>query len=140
MQHDKPDVAQTEGMPASAGLGIPNGGLQVVAPSQKIYDLIIENLKSPSTANYEFADQSLLGDLFSGRWVALPYTYNALKTLRDCHQPIWRDNEVKNVHYILDKPWDHKSQDEQHFTHDWWHDINADRLAAEEKQGVADGF
>jgi hypothetical protein len=47
--------------------------------------------------------RELLSEVFAGRWVALPYVYNVLKTLRmegvyDC---IWRDGEVKAVHYIF---------------------------------------
>lgn len=80
-----------------------NGGLQVVNPSKAIYDLILTTLGQPQTANYAFPGQSLLSDLFCGRWVALPYIYNALKTLRwqGVHDYFWRDDEVKNVHYIL---------------------------------------
>ncbi|KAJ5819724.1 hypothetical protein N7474_005315 [Penicillium riverlandense] len=42
------------------------------------------------------------------RWVALPYVYNTLKTMRpeSLHGVIWRDEEVRAVHYILAvKPW-----------------------------------
>ena len=91
-------------------------------------------------SNYEFADQSLLGDLFSGRWVGLPYIYNALKTLRDCHKEIWRDQSVKNCHYILDKPWNEKPEDAKNETHKWWHVVNEERIADEKKSGLFDGF
>lgn len=123
---------------------MPNGGLQVVNPSKAVYDLIIQQMAKPSAVeNYEFADQSLLSDLFRGQWVALPYTYNALKTLRwkDVHAPIWRDQEVKNIHYILSpKPWDEKAGEESDETHTWWWASNLERLAAEENAGVQDGF
>lgn len=71
-------------------------------PSQGVYDKIVEQLASPATLQYAFPDQDLLGDVFKGRWVALPYIYNALKTLRweGVHDTIWRDKHVKNVHYI----------------------------------------
>lgn len=96
-----------------------------------------------SIDNYEFADQSLLSDLFLGRWVGLPYIYNALKTLRweDVHRPIWRDEEVKNIHYILSpKPWDEKPGEESNETHQWWRAANSERLAEEQKAGIDDGF
>ncbi|KAJ5414604.1 hypothetical protein N7509_001231 [Penicillium cosmopolitanum] len=149
-QHDSPDIAQTAGPSATAGLGIPNGGLQVVNPSQAIYDKIVEQLASESaTSGYDFADQSLLGDIFYGRWVALPYIYNALKTLRwkGVHDSIWRDNSVKNVHYILSpKPWDEWANGQIHEgesqdpSHAWWISLNSERLAEEEQGGLADGF
>lgn len=125
---------------------MPNGGLQVVNPSKGIYDKIVAQLATSATSNYEFADQSLLGDLFYGRWVAVPYIYNALKTLRweGVHNTIWRDNNVKNVHYILSpKPWDEvredvqKSQDPSHV---WWIEMNKDRINDEEQRGMKDDF
>ena len=113
-------------------------------PSKAVYDLILDRLThDPSIENYEFADQSLLSDLFSGRWVALPYIYNALKTLRwkDVHATIWRDDRVKNVHYILaPKPWDERREDGADATHEWWHKVNEERLASEKKDGINDGF
>ena len=137
-QHGQPDEAQRSGAPPTAGLGMPNGGLQVVAPSKAVYDLISNHLTTGAVAAYEFADQSLLGDLFSGRWVSLPYTYNALKTLRDIHKEIWRDSEVKNVHYILDKPWDGEGSNP--ITHRWWIEANSERVRAEKEKGIDDGF
>ncbi|KAJ5987939.1 hypothetical protein N7481_003149 [Penicillium waksmanii] len=143
-QHDSPDIAQTAGPPATAGLGIPNGGLQVVNPSQAIYDKIVAQLASSTTLQYDFADQSLLGDIFNGRWVALPYVYNALKTLRwkGIHDVIWRDKSVKNIHYILSpKPWDEWADGQGHDpSHAWWISLNAERLAEEQQRGLTDGF
>jgi len=91
-QHGNPDEAQVEGPPPTAGLRMVNGGLQVVNPSEAVYNIILETMANDSSVDsYEFADQSLLSDAFKGRWVALPYIYNALKTLRwkDVHAPIW---------------------------------------------------
>ena len=121
-----------------------NGGLQVVNPSKGTYEAIINNMgDSSSIENYEFADQSLLSDVFKNRWVALPYIYNALKTLRwkDVHAPIWRDQRVKNVHYILSpKPWDENPGDGEDETHSWWHEINGKRKEEESRHGILDGF
>jgi lipopolysaccharide biosynthesis glycosyltransferase len=121
---------------------MPNGGLQVVNPSKDIYQLIQKRLAEDS-ANLDFADQSLLSDIFWGRWVAIPYVYNALKTLRwdNVHAPIWRDTEVKNVHYILTpKPWDEKPGEETDETHQWWNALNQERIQEEKRRGIDDGF
>lgn len=124
-----------------------NGGLQVVVPSKQYYDMIIARLgENTSIASYDFADQSLLSDVFRGNWVTLPYVYNALKTLRweGVHNQIWQDDKVKNVHYILPpKPWDsergqEKPEDTLLFT--WWWDMNDDRLRVEKVDGIDDGF
>ena len=145
-QHGLPDQAQTQGAPPTTGLGMMNGGLQVVNPSIAVYNLILARLQNDAAiSDYDFADQSLLSDLFLGRWVALPYIYNALKTLRwkGVHDAIWRDEEVKNVHYILaPKPWDEieKKGKAEDATHEWWFAANERRLAAEKEKGVVDGF
>ncbi|KAI9842904.1 MAG: hypothetical protein M1837_006736 [Sclerophora amabilis] len=143
-QHSEPDLAQTIGASPDIGLGIVNGGLQVVNPSAKVYDLISNKLASATDVeNYEFADQSLLSDLFKGRWVPLPYVYNALKTLRwnGVHHQIWRDQEVKNVHYILSpKPWDDAPGKLTEETHGWWIAANLQRRSEEKTNGIDDGF
>ncbi|KAL8916641.1 MAG: hypothetical protein Q9208_008400 [Pyrenodesmia sp. 3 TL-2023] len=143
-QHGDPDLAQKQGAPATAGLGMPNGGLQVVNPSSVIFELMTKKMaSSEAVQNYDFADQSLLSDLFGGRWVALPYIYNALKIMawENVHDAIWRDNEVKNVHYLLSpKPWDEKPGEEQYATHKWWWTCNTERLSDEKKSGIDDGF
>lgn len=144
-QHGNPEEAQHTGPEPTAGIASPNGGLVVVNPSQDVYDKILQTLKDGDLTNsYEFADQSLLGERFYGRWVGLPYIYNALKTLRwdGVHDKIWQDDKVKNVHYILSpKPWDEASEEEsQEESHKWWHRMNKLRLADEEKRGIKDGF
>ncbi|KAI9375162.1 glycosyl transferase family protein [Aspergillus egyptiacus] len=147
-QHAAPSTAQTTGAPAIAGLGIPNGGLQVVNPSREIYDNIIARLATSATSAYDFADQSLLADMFHGRWVPLPYVYNALKTLRwkGVHDALWKDENVKNIHYILSpKPWDEDEnlrseqgdvQPGRDSTHEWWWALNRQRLEDEKANGL----
>ena len=146
-QHGEPKKAQVEGAPSSAGLAMPNGGLQVVVPSAEAYGMISKALGSEAAAEYEFPDQSLLADVFNGRWVGISYIYNALKTLRwkGVHDAIWRDDKVKNVHYILSpKPWDESDDDKKKEgrdeSHQWWWDIHEKRLTEEQKQGIKDGF
>jgi lipopolysaccharide biosynthesis glycosyltransferase len=122
---------------------MPNGGLQVVNPSQAVYDLILAQLGNESAMAYDFADQSLLSDVFFGRWVALPYTYNALKTMRTegVHHQIWHDDDVKNIHYILSpKPWDEEPGKCSNENHEWWWKVNIERLEHEKKNSIEDGF
>ena len=54
----------------------------------------------------------------------MPWCYNALKTLRKIHQQLWRDEEVRCLHYILAvKPWQTKVVDEwEKEMHQWWWD------------------
>jgi lipopolysaccharide biosynthesis glycosyltransferase len=122
---------------------MPNGGLQVVNPSLATYNLILAQLSNETSMAYDFADQSLLSDVFNGRWVTLPYVYNALKTLRSegVHSEIWRDDQVKNVHYILSpKPWEEKEGESTSEIHGWWWTVNSERLEKEKASGIQDGF
>lgn len=125
-----------------------NGGLQVVNPSSGVYNAILDHLSSDAAINMDFADQSLLSDLFKNRWVPLPYIYNALKTLKweGVHPQIWRDDKVKNIHYILaPKPWDEMDEEGNFIgkdaTHAWWVTHNQERLRGEKERGIkVDGF
>ena len=112
-------------------------------PSQAIYDKIIDRLATSSaTSKYDFADQSLLSDVFHGRWVPLPYIYNALKTMRwkGVHDAIWRDNKVKNVHYILNpKPWDEDEEARKAKSDPlnvWWWEVTEERREEEKNKCI----
>ncbi|KAJ3543002.1 hypothetical protein NM208_g2235 [Fusarium decemcellulare] len=136
-QHDNPEAAQKAGASVTSGLGKLNSGLLVINPSKVLYDQILERMETHGI-EYKFPDQDLLADLYRERWVPLPYVYNALKTLRasDVHGKIWRDDQVKNVHYILSpKPWNEIDAEGiwrgENEMHKWWVDANAARLAAE---------
>jgi lipopolysaccharide biosynthesis glycosyltransferase len=142
MQHDQPEYAQSHGAPSTAGLGMPNSGLLVINPSQTVYDLILAQLGNESTLAYDFPDQSLLADIFHGRWAALPYTYNALKTMQreGVHAQIWREDRIRLIHYILSpKPWDEEAGKYSDPTHNRWWKVNAERLAWEKSNGIENG-
>ncbi|KAH3687056.1 hypothetical protein WICPIJ_001970 [Wickerhamomyces pijperi] len=131
--------------PAHTTLAICNGGLQVVKPSKVLYDKIIAKLGEEGL-NYEFADQSLLSDVFQGGWVGLSYVYNYLKTLRLIHKDLDFAN-VKNIHYIITpKPWDLKTEEQRSSYEDatgtfqYWYDINDERVQLEKTKGLNDGF
>ena len=76
-------------------------------PSTHLANALTEFLNtSPLVPQFSFPDQDLLAAYFEGRWKVLPWCYNALKTLREIHKNLWRDEEARCVHYILhDKPW-----------------------------------
>ncbi|KAI5460807.1 glycosyltransferase family 8 protein [Mariannaea sp. PMI_226] len=141
-QHGDPVAAQTIAADPSSGLGKLNSGLLVLNPSDVIFEQIIDHMNIRGT-EYQFPDQDLLAELYAGRWVSLPYIYNALKTLRSpgVHDAIWRDDHVKNVHFILSpKPWDEIGSNGEwtgkQEMHKWWFDTNNERLTAEKAQGI----
>ncbi|KID97088.1 glycosyl transferase family protein, partial [Metarhizium majus ARSEF 297] len=141
-QHDNPDLAQVEGADPARSLGDLNSGLLVINPSKVLFEQIIEHMDAHGET-YAFPDQDLLADLYRGRWVPLPYVYNALKTMRtaDVHGAIWRDTEVKNVHYILSpKPWGELDEQGQwkgeSEINRWWAEANRRRLEKEKEEGI----
>lgn len=81
---------------------------------------------SPLVPDFKFPDQDLLAAVFYGRWMPLPWKYNALKTLKKIHPSCWKDDEIRMLHYILrDKPWHYKRGEgpsEYEYMYRWWHD------------------
>lgn len=130
-----------EGPPCHAGLAMCNGGLQVVEPNEANYRKILAALDSDATVDYEFSDQSLLSDVFADRWVPLSYKYNALKTLKWVHAPVWKEEELKNIHYIITpKPWDvDETYKDETGTFTYWWTSNKQRLEHEQAANGVNG-
>ncbi|WFD35406.1 hypothetical protein MCUN1_002260 [Malassezia cuniculi] len=84
--------------------GLLNSGLVVLVPSaeqeQALHCFLDQHAEH--VGKYKFPDQDLLADVYAGRWLPLPWYYNALKTLRRCHAGMWDDSKVRVVHYILE--------------------------------------
>jgi hypothetical protein len=141
--HSNPSLAQTSGGKPGP-LGVLNSGLLVLRPSATYYTLIHDHMQAHGHS-YIFPDQDVLAYTFPDRWVPLPYVYNALKPLRfkGVHDAIWRDESVKNVHYILaPKPWDRDENDEKNEQNEmdwWWIEANKKRKDAEKAKGITDG-
>lgn len=142
-QHGDPARAQVEGAdPARVGLGDLNSGLLVVKPDKTVFAQIQTHMDEHGN-DYTFPDQDLLADLYRGRWAPLPYVFNALKTMRakGVHDAIWRDDQVKVVHFILSpKPWneldEHGNWTGTNETHTWWVEANSKRRRDEKASGL----
>jgi inositol 3-alpha-galactosyltransferase len=125
-------TALTKPCPASDGKnthGLLNSGLFLFEPSLSVWNNILTFLNtSPLVKDFLFPDQDFLAEVFKGRWVSIGWQYNALKTWRYWHANIWRDEEVKNLHYIVDKPWAKRVGKDGRAgylgndgeTHQWW--------------------
>ncbi|WFD33054.1 hypothetical protein MSPP1_004111 [Malassezia sp. CBS 17886] len=107
-----------------------NAGLVVLTPTRAQMDAIEQFIvqHAAAVAQYVFPDQDLLADVYRHRFRPLPWPYNALKTLRACHPDMWRDDDARNVHYILDKPWTagrprHEVCGVDAVLHGWWWDV-----------------
>ena len=80
------------------------------------------------------------------------WQYNALKTMRYWHENIWRDGEVRVLHYIVDKPWERRIASDgvaghlgrDGITHGWWWDVweewRTKRATEEELLRIVDGL
>lgn len=109
-----------------------NGGVFLYHPSDPLWQAMHHHfLTSPELSTYQFPDQDFLASFFRGKWRSLSWKYNALKTMKQWHTNIWRDDEVRGLHYIVDKPWEkrvasdgiggHLGRDGE--THIWWWNV-----------------
>jgi inositol 3-alpha-galactosyltransferase len=106
-----------------------NGGMFLFKPKKELWEeMLTFFLTTPLLPTFQFPDQDFLAHFFRGKWQALGWQYNALKTMQYWHKNIWRDESVICLHYIVDKPWTrrvdgdgvagYKGQDGT--THQWW--------------------
>ena len=101
-----------------------NSGLLVLTPDSAVFEQMVQKLMQVDDLTcYPFADQDFLNEFYEGRWVPLPYIYNALKTLALQHASLWDLADVKNIHFIMDKPWQASlDEDDMYFVVNrlWW--------------------
>ena len=106
-----------------------NSGMFLFKPSTKLWDDMIEFFNTtPLLSEFKFPDQDFLAEFFRDKWVSLGWQFNALKTMRYWHENIWRDDEVVCLHYIVDKPWAKRVDEDgvagylgrDGVTHTWW--------------------
>lgn len=108
-----------------------NSGLFIFTPFESQWQDILQFLNTDTRVKqYLFPDQDFLADFFYGRWKSVRWVYNALKTWKYWHPNFWRDEEVRNLHYIVDKPWNKRVGKDgvagylgnDGITHQWWWD------------------
>ena len=101
-----------------------NGGFLVLRPDAAVLADMLERLAGiEDLSRYQFAEQDFLNEYFEGRWRPQPWVYNALKTLPHQHPGLWDDAAVKNIHFIIDKPWDKRPDPEDRYyplDRRWW--------------------
>lgn len=102
-----------------------NSGVVVLRPSKESFERLHDNLtNNPAARKWIFPDQDLIATVFKGKWKPLPWYYNALRTLQRVHPRLWKEDEIRCLHYILgDKPWHSRLMvQDQVFgrTNQWW--------------------
>lgn len=106
-----------------------NSGMFIFSPNHRTWEKLLSFLNTRKMVReFLFPDQDLLAAFFLGRWKSIGWEYNALKTMRYWHKSMWSDAKVKNLHYIVDKPWNQRIDDDgiagylgrDGTTHSWW--------------------
>ncbi|AUX73024.1 glycosyltransferase family 8 protein [Erwinia pyrifoliae] len=83
-----------------------NSGFLLLKPDNEVFDnMLIALAAMDDLTEYRFPEQDFLNQFYRARWRPLPWIYNALKTLPHQHPAVWQLARVKNIHFILDKPW-----------------------------------
>ena len=83
-----------------------NSGMFLFYPSEGQWKSMLDYFNTtPKLASFKFPDQDFLAEFFVDKWLSVGWQYNALKTMRYWHENLWRDEEVRALHYIVDKPW-----------------------------------
>lgn len=106
-----------------------NSGVFVCRPTQALWERI-ETFRTtdPRVKDFAFPDQNFLDVFFRDQWIVLGWQWNAVKTHRYWHEKAWRDEEVRALHYIVDKPWAKRVGKDgvagylgrDGVTHSWW--------------------
>lgn len=108
-----------------------NSGVFVCSPNREMWNRIEQFIKNdPRVKSFRFPDQNFLDVFFRDHWVPIGWQYNAIKTSRYWHPALWRDEEVRALHYIVDKPWTKRIGADgvagylgrDGVTHSWWWD------------------
>jgi len=113
----------------SEPLRLLNSGMFIFMPHQLQWERILSFFNTDKRVkHFLFPDQDFLAAYFLGRWKSIGWQYNALKTMRYWHKNMWIDSDVKNLHYIVDKPWSKRVGSDgvagylgrDGITHSWW--------------------
>ncbi|APA08201.1 hypothetical protein sscle_03g029710 [Sclerotinia sclerotiorum 1980 UF-70] len=107
-----------------------NSGLFIFTPSKETWNDMWKfiHTHSSSLSHYQFPDQDFLTEWWRDRWISVGWKWNALKTWRYWHPEMWRDEDVRALHYIVDKPWRARVpasgiagyRGNDGVTHGWW--------------------
>lgn len=101
-----------------------NGGFLLLTPDRAVFDEMMAQLAAlDDLSGYLFAEQDFLNEFYRHRWQPLSWIYNALKTLPHQHPAVWDAERVKNIHFIIDKPWEKRPDPADRYyalNRQWW--------------------
>jgi lipopolysaccharide biosynthesis glycosyltransferase len=85
-------------------------------------------------SSWLFADQDFLNEYFKDTTYQLPYIYNTLKTMLFQHENLWDMTFIRNIHFILEKPWNDpsfncpKQEPYKNINQLWWNMFETDNI------------
>lgn len=57
--------------------------------------------------------------------------------MRTAHSQIWRDEDVKAIHYLFEKPWnENENGNDNRKTRGWWWEMDEERRLIEKEKGL----
>lgn len=124
-----------------------NSGMFLYKPTKRLWDSMLDLFNTTDQlCRFKFPDQDFLNMFFRDRWIALPWQFNARKTMQYRHKNIWRDDEVVCLHYIVDKPWTARVGEDgiagykglDGLTHSWWWAEFQDWETSREAEGAVE--
>eukprot|EP00887_Chlorella_sp_A99_P002666 scaffold6.g2666.t1 len=117
-----------------------NAGCYVMSPSHAEFDGMMQALAERRISVHYFAEQDFLNGYFAGRWMPLPYVYNAQKRIKYHHPDLWVFSDICVIHYVDEKPWSHRHSEENLAYKeecDWWWDVFTGKAAAPQTPLIA---
>lgn len=82
-----------------------NSGMFAFEPNAGLFDELVQ--MTTAVESYDLGDQGFLNEMFPD-WEALPHEYNVNKRWSAHHPNKFRLDEVKVLHYVGIKPWQHE--------------------------------
>lgn len=99
-----------------AGIDVPTGatfnsGVFACSPSYELFEQMMSRLRTVESS--DGGDQGFL-NVFFPTWRRLPLAYNTTKRMFSHHPHLYRDEDVKVLHYVGPKPWEPAGQPERY--------------------------
>lgn len=108
-----------------------NAGFLVLRPDPALFRRWEKQLEEADHSRWRMAEQDFLNEQYEHSYVELPRTYNMNKYIFSHHSELWRVEEIKCLHFVLDKPWQSTTTAYAEIEKLWW-DTYTDRHTSPE--------
>lgn len=100
-----------------------NSGLFLFRPNLTTFQQMVHALNTWDLREFKFGDQDFLNKFYRDTSIRIPYIYHGIKVLFKSHKHLWDLTKLKTIHYMLGKPWDKSSEDDNEYesiNQLWW--------------------